>query len=125
MVFDTLGGKDLYKAFLLMKPGGHVISISGSPDHKTAEEMQLGWARSMVLRAVGRKANAHAQRTLSRYNFVFMKPSSVQLAKIATLVDDGFLRPVIDREFAFKDSQRALEYCESGHARGKVVIQIK
>jgi alcohol dehydrogenase len=125
IVFDTLGGEALYQSFQILRPGGWVVSISGDPDQRLAKEMNLNFLKSLVLRGVGLKANRLAKKAGVHYRFIFMKPSGDQLAQIARLVEDGKIKPIIDKVFSFQDSQRALDYLESGHARGKVVIKIR
>jgi NADPH:quinone reductase-like Zn-dependent oxidoreductase len=57
--------------------------------------------------------------------FVLRSPSSSSLAAISALVEDGRVRPVIDRVFAFEDVADAHRYSEAGHARGKIVIAVR
>jgi len=125
IVFDTLGGEALYKSFQVIRPGGWVVSISGDPDQRLAKDMNLNFLKSLVLRMVGRKANHLARKAHANYRFIFMKPSGDQLAQIASLVEEGQIKPVIDREFSFSESQQAMDYLEAGHSRGKVVIRIR
>jgi len=47
------------------------------------------------------------------------------LRDMATLVDSGAIKPVIDREFAFEQLPAALTYLEVGRARGKVVLKVR
>ncbi|EHP39664.1 alcohol dehydrogenase zinc-binding domain-containing protein [Cupriavidus basilensis OR16] len=54
-----------------------------------------------------------------------MRASADQLGQIATLIDAGAIRPVIDRVFPFESTKEALAYVETGRARGKVVIKIR
>ncbi|AGH96636.1 hypothetical protein A11Q_2420 [Pseudobdellovibrio exovorus JSS] len=125
IVFDTLGGEALYKSFQVLRPGGHVVSISGAPDQRLADDMGLGFIKREILRLVGLKANCMAAKTKGHYRFIFMKPSGDQLAKIAKLIEDGKIKPIIDKEFAFDDAQKALDHLELGRSRGKVVVKIR
>lgn len=54
-----------------------------------------------------------------------MKPSGDQLRIIADLIQSGKIKPVIDRTFSFEDAQRAMEYAESGRAKGKIIVKMK
>jgi alcohol dehydrogenase len=125
IVFDTLGGEALYNSFKIIRPHGWVVSISGDPDQRLAEDMQLGFFKREVLRFVGRKANKLAAKANANYRFIFMKPSGSQLAQIAQLIEDGKIKPIVDKEFSFEDSQKAVDYLELGHSRGKIVIKIR
>ena len=51
-----------------------------------------------------------------------MQASGDQLAEIASLVDSGIIRPVIDRVFPFESTKEALAYLDQGRAKGKVVV---
>jgi len=46
------------------------------------------------------------------------------LAKITSLIDNGIIRPVVDRVFPFASTKEAMAYVEEGRARGKVVVSI-
>lgn len=43
---------------------------------------------------------------------------------VAKLLDQGKIKPVIDRSFPLADAPEAFRYIETGHARGKVVIDV-
>lgn len=124
IVFDTLGGESLYKSFRIVKPGGWVVSIAGDPDHLLVEDMGLNFFKKLVLRMVGRKAHRLAKAAKANYRFIFMKSNGAELAQIANLIEGGKIKPVVDRVYSFREAQAAIEYLESGHARGKVVVQI-
>ena len=124
VVFDTLGGESLNKAFSVIKPGGWVVSISGTPDYRTAQDMRLGFWKSIVLGAAGLRVNVKAKRARANYRFIFMKSLGNELAQIGDLVARGVIKPVVDKVFPFSDCQSAIEYSESGKARGKIVISL-
>jgi alcohol dehydrogenase len=125
IVFDTLGGEALYKSFQVLRPGGWVVSISGDPDEHLAEDMHLNFFKREILRFVGRKANKLAAKARAHYRFIFMKSSGSQLSQITQLIEDGKIKPIIDKEFSFNESQKAMDYLELGHSRGKIVIKIR
>ena len=54
-----------------------------------------------------------------------VQPDAAGLARLARLVDGGLVKPVIDRYFDGLDSAvEALEYLQTGRARGKVVVRL-
>ena len=54
-----------------------------------------------------------------------VQPDADGLARLARLVDGGLVKPVIDRYFDGLDSAvEALEYLQTGRARGKVVVRL-
>lgn len=65
-----------------------------------------------------------AKRHQASYDFLFMKPSGEQLAPIASMIEHGQIRPLIDREFSLEQVQDAIAYSESGPAKGKIIVQI-
>jgi NADPH:quinone reductase-like Zn-dependent oxidoreductase len=40
------------------------------------------------------------------------------------LIEDGKVRPVVDRTYSLAEAADALAYVETGHAKAKVVITI-
>jgi NADPH:quinone reductase-like Zn-dependent oxidoreductase len=46
------------------------------------------------------------------------------LEKLAALIEDGKITPVINRTYPFHDIQEAVRYQEQGHVPGKIVITI-
>lgn len=43
---------------------------------------------------------------------------------LARLVDEGTLRPVIDRRFTLEEAVDALAHQATGHARGKSIVEV-
>lgn len=50
--------------------------------------------------------------------------SAGDLDLLSDLVDDGSIRPVIDRSYTLQEVPEAIRYLETGRARGKVVITV-
>lgn len=123
-VFDTLGGKQLEDSFSILKPGGKVVSISGLPTEVTAQRLGLGRAKQLLFKLVSRKLKKQAKQYDATYEFLFMRPSGEQLATITQHIETGKIKPVIDRVFKFEDTQKALDYSESGRAKGKIIIEM-
>jgi len=53
-----------------------------------------------------------------------MRASGEQLESIGALVDQGVIKPVLDRIFPLEDAAEAISYVESGRAVGKVIIRV-
>ena len=51
-------------------------------------------------------------------------PNHEDLLMLKELVESGRLTPVIDRTYTLDETSAALSYIETGHARGKVVIEL-
>lgn len=123
LVFATIEGASVYRSFEVLAPGGIVVSIVGPPDATTARELDLGWLRTTLFSLISTRANALARKHSARYRFLFMKAHGAQLRQVASLVEAGRIRPVIEHVYPLAQAQRALEHCEQGRTRGKVVIE--
>ena len=100
-VFDTVGGPTYQKSFLVLKPGGTIVSMLEKPNEALAKK--------------------YGVKTISQFTQV----SRERLEKLAQLVNDGAIKINIDKTFPLEKAGEALEYQEKGHPRGKVVIKIK
>ena len=72
-----------------------------------------------------RKVTRRSRQTGARFEYLFMRPDGEQLARIAALLDEGKLRPIIDRTFPLAETKAALAYSEAGRATGKIVVTVK
>jgi alcohol dehydrogenase len=124
-VFDTLGGDSLNRSFRILKPHGKIVSVSAVPNRRFAVENNLGFIKRLLFSVVSRNISALEKKFNVDYHFLFMKPSGEQLTKIKHLVEKGSIRPVIDRVYSIEEAQEAVQYVETGRAKGKVVIQVK
>lgn len=124
VVLNSLGSEELKKSLKILKPGGHLISISGPPTPTFAESRGLAWPLKQVLRLVSSSIRKQANKSAKHYTFVFMRADGLQLSKITKLIEAGAIRPVVDKVFAFQDTHKALAYVDSGRAKGKVVVQV-
>lgn len=122
VVLNSLDGTTLEKSLKVLKPGGKLISISGPPDPAFAEAMGLNIVLRLVLRAMSAGIRRKAKRVGVTYHFMWMHADGDQLGKLAALLEQGTIRPVVDRTFAFDQLNEAMTYLESGRAKGKVVV---
>lgn len=125
VVLNSLDAKTLEKSLKVLKPGGKLISISGPPDPAFAREQGLNVLLRLVLRLMSAGIRRKAKRAGVDYSFLFMRADGEQLGRIAKLIEDGTIRPVVDRTFPFEKLNDAFAYLETGRARGKVVVTLK
>jgi NADPH:quinone reductase-like Zn-dependent oxidoreductase len=100
VVFDPIGGDTQARSWKVLKKGGILISIVSPP---SAEE-----------------AGAYGVRQA----YVFMQPKLTQLQELAGLVDAGELRCAVETILPLSEARRAHELSQSGHARGKIVLDV-
>ncbi|MFN8417659.1 MAG: NADP-dependent oxidoreductase [Anaerolineae bacterium] len=90
----------LARSFKVLRRGGTLISIAGKPDEEQAKASDI-----------------HAESIL-------VKPSGEQMAKIAELIDAGYVKPAVERVFPLAAMNEAHRLQESGHVRGKIVLRV-
>lgn len=122
VVLDSAGAETLVRSFACVKPGGVVVSIGSTPSAAFARQWGLNPLLVFAIRLMSRKVTAAAQARHARFEYLFMRPDGSQLASIARLVEDGVIKPLIDRVFPLDQIRDALAYSESGRVTGKVVI---
>jgi NADPH:quinone reductase-like Zn-dependent oxidoreductase len=99
-VFDTIGGDTYRRSIHMLKDGGIIISMVEQPDEGHAGE--------------------HGVKAL----YQGTKVNTESLIKLKQLVEEGVIKPQIDREFPLDQAAEAYQYAETGHPQGKVVINI-
>ncbi|ARB92011.1 zinc-dependent alcohol dehydrogenase family protein [Legionella longbeachae] len=112
VVFDTVGGDNLNQSLAAVALYGNVISIQSaalydlSPLHAKSASLHAVFMLIPLLHNVQRE----------RHGMI--------LKQIASLVDEGYLKPLIDPHlFYFENIDKAHALLESGKAMGKVVVQ--
>jgi NADPH:quinone reductase-like Zn-dependent oxidoreductase len=121
--FDLIGGKTLDQMFEVMKPGTRIVSVAAIPEPQTAIR-DLGGRRvlSAIFWLISYGIRSRARRAGISYRYLFMHPSGSDLALLAELVEQGKLKATVDRTYPFAKITEALDYVESGRAKGKVVV---
>ena len=125
VVLNSLSGETLEKSLRVLKPGGKLISISGPPDPDFARDIGSSWIVSLAMRLLSYRIRRRSRRRHVGYSFLFSRESGDQLRQIASLIDSGVIRPVVDRVFPFESTKEAMAYVETGRAKGKVVVKVR
>jgi len=125
LVLNSLDKVTLENSLRVLKPGGQLVSISGPPDAAFARSLKAGWVLRTIVGVLSYGIRSKARRRQAHYSFLFMRANGRQLTEITTLIDDGTIRPVVDRVFPFASTKEAMAYVESGRAKGKVVLSLK
>ena len=124
VVLHSLDKVTLEKSLRVLKPGGQLISISGPPDAAFGRSIGASWFLKTIMAFLSYGTRAKAKRYHVSYSFLFMRADGDQLSEITALIDDGIIRPVVDRVFPFASTKEAMAYVESGRAKGKVVVSL-
>ncbi|MBA4376815.1 MAG: alcohol dehydrogenase [Anaerolinea sp.] len=59
-----------------------------------------------------------------KMRFLAAKPNAIDLELIIKLVEEGKVKPIIDRRYPLNQTAEAMRYLSQGHARGKVIINV-
>ncbi|HEY9413113.1 MAG TPA: zinc-binding dehydrogenase, partial [Pseudonocardia sp.] len=93
-------------------------------DPSFAKEAGLNWIVQQVMCLLSFRIRRAAKRRDVTYSFLFMKSSGEQLRRLASIIDAGAIRPVVDQVFPFESTKAAVDYVEQGRAKGKVVVKV-
>jgi NADPH:quinone reductase-like Zn-dependent oxidoreductase len=124
VVLNSQDTSTLEKSLKVVKRGGKVVSISGPPDPDFANEIKAGWFLKTIFTMLSAGIRRNARRLGVNFSFLFMRAQGEQLSRITKLIESGLIKPVLDRDFPFEQTNEALSYLETGRARGKVVIKV-
>jgi len=125
LVYDTIGVKVTgheEQSISILKPNAKAVYVSiVHPVIKTLDHhgLVLGGLR-VVLALIRKKAK---YRKIG-YHWSVFKPNGKALDLIGRYIEEGKIRPVIDRTFTIRQMPETHKYIETGHARGKVVITL-
>ncbi|STX41258.1 Quinone oxidoreductase (NADPH:quinone reductase) [Legionella donaldsonii] len=111
IVFDTVGGENFSECFQAAALFGQVISILAAGNYDLSPAFFKGLSIHLVLQPLPLITGIKR----AHYGEI--------LAKIATLVDEGFIRPLIDEQkFNITQVEAAHAHLENGNALGKIVL---
>ncbi|MFS0604045.1 NADP-dependent oxidoreductase [Peribacillus frigoritolerans] len=124
-VLDTIGGATLEKSFVTLKKGGKIVSISGIPNGRFAKENGFSSFKKTLFSIASYKLTKLEKKHNVQYTFLFMKHSGEQLEILTEMLESEVIEPTLDKIFIFEDAQKALEYAETGRAKGKIILKLK
>jgi NADPH:quinone reductase-like Zn-dependent oxidoreductase len=101
VVIDTVGGAVLDAAYGMTRRGGRLVTLGASPS---------------VDKAAALGVNAM---------FFIVTPDAAELTRLAGLVDDGRLRPVVSQTFPLSEGRQAFESAPRPHPPGKTVLIVR
>ncbi|KAG4029217.1 hypothetical protein MFRU_017g01530 [Monilinia fructicola] len=104
LVVDMLGGKSLEQSWKVVRRGGRVVSIKEDPNNQKPTE---GVADDV------------------EGKFFVMEPEGWQLEETAGLIEKGQVKAIVDSVWPLRDFEKAFEIVEGGHAKGKVIINVR
>lgn len=113
LVFDPIGGPMLSKLAEVSAIGGQIIEYGALDNEPTPYPLFVALGKGLVIKG---------------YTIFEITKDKEKLEKakeyLLTLFNTKEIVPVIDREFAFDQIQKAHEYMESNQQMGKIVINV-
>jgi NADPH:quinone reductase-like Zn-dependent oxidoreductase len=100
LVFDLIGGEVRYRSFAVVKPGGAIVHISVPPMTQPPPRGDVEVRPAPV------------------------KYDTALLDRITELVQTKAVRPTVTKAYRFGEALKAYEHVMTGHARGKVVLDM-
>lgn len=114
LIFDTVGGVNLDNSFAAAGVNGKIVTIAARSTHDLTPMHNKGLSLYCVLLLLPILSNQNREH------------HGKILEKIARLVDEGKLKPLIDpHHFTLEEISEAHKLLESGKAKGKVVISVQ
>jgi NADPH:quinone reductase-like Zn-dependent oxidoreductase len=105
LVFENGGSHPISAVRRTLKPGGILVYNSGASMRRVA--------MAQLLSRLGQKV------------YMFLADlNHADLMVIRTFLEEGKVRPVVDRVYPLAETPAAISYVEAGSARGKVVVTI-
>jgi len=106
LIFDVFGNASFLRAWQRLLPRGRYVSTVPSRANALCHALTCWWP--------GRQGRLVIVRSRRR-----------DLDFLAALVEQGRLRPVVDRVYAFSEIAVAHRHVETKHTQGKVVVRVK
>lgn len=101
LVIDLVAGETQERSWAVLREGGRMVSTLSEPKSDSPQ-------------AQGKTGK-----------FFLVEPDGAQLAKIASLIESGRVRPVLSKTFPLEEVAEAQNFLEHGHVRGKVVLVVR
>lgn len=108
LILAVNGSRSLSTYQRSLAPGGNYVLLGGSYS-QIFSSLVFG-----PLLSIGSK----------KMRFLAAKPDVKDLAFVIDLVQQGKIKPVIDKRYPLEETANAVRYLSEGHARGKVVINV-
>lgn len=105
LVFDAVGSISFFKAARILSPGG--VYVTTLPNHG-----YLFWRIFNLFRS-------------KKAHFIMTKAKGADLKLIATMMEKGQVKAVIDSVFSLADGALAHHRIESHRAKGKIILKVQ
>lgn len=122
LVLDNQGSDTLTKSLRVLRRGGKAFGIADPPDPEFADRIGANPIVKLAIRVMSSKVRRQARRLGVSFEFFFVYADGGQLRQIGDLIDQGVLRPIVDRVLPFDQTPHALQALTAGGVHGKIVV---
>lgn len=112
LIVDMVGNHSILANRRVLSPGGRMVIVGAAKGDWIAP----------FLGAVA--AKAVSPFTEETFEMILAELTPADLTVLADLAANGKVSPVIDRRYPLADIRAAIDYSESGRARGKIIIAV-
>jgi NADPH:quinone reductase-like Zn-dependent oxidoreductase len=113
VILDTAGNRPLSMLRRALTPQGTLVIVGGEGGGK----LTGGFERSLGAQVLSLFGSQKLKGLVSGENHR-------DLEYLASLIEAGTVKPVIDKVFPLAEAPAAITYMHEGHARGKVVLSL-
>lgn len=114
VIFDLVGNRALAETRRVLQPKGVFVGCGGGGPDRSSGEL-LAWMLGRTL--LNPFVSQHLTGILAKIN-------TVDLARLAAMIESGKITPVLDRSYPLDQTAAAIGYVETGHTRGKATIAV-
>jgi NADPH:quinone reductase-like Zn-dependent oxidoreductase len=100
VVMDTVGGDTFDRSWSVLKPGGFLVTTVAMVPEGAAASHSVGASH------------------------IVTQPDGKELADIAELIDEGYIKPQVTLVLPLAQAKKAQELSESQHTKGKIVLRV-
>ncbi len=112
LILDMIGNHSLSDCRRALTPTGACVMVGGSGKK---------WTGPLGRVVLGSIRSSFASR---RFVMIMARRNRRDLEVLRDFLASGKILPVIDRRFSLSETPAAIQYLETGHARGKVIITV-
>jgi NADPH:quinone reductase-like Zn-dependent oxidoreductase len=124
VILEAMSGEVMTRSLAMLRRGARVASINSGMGPRTKRWGPFLGLVATILATAWMILFQRAVRGV-RVSMVVRRADGETLARIAALVDEGVIRPIVDRILPLEEIADAHRYGETGRARGKIVIQVR
>lgn len=108
----------------VLSPNGHYLNILSSDWQLTASGEEFANGRLSIQNWISSKVKKNLMGKGPDYDLIAVVPDGKQLQEVLDMMNMGTVKAIIDRTYPLQEVNVAHLYLETGHATGKVIIDV-